>query len=610
MALTSAALTTLVARSLTPAINDLYNAAKGAIKESLEKIHIAQGGKKFARSLLKVEKVKTIWSPDKEMSVMDFYYPSSIKVNEDRLAIKKIKDLPLGNLIIEGIVGRGKSIFLRYLAATMLRDEDFHDIPIFLELRTISPKRTIVQAVERYMNSIGLDMSEGVFEYIASSGKLCLLLDGFDEISDESVNDVVEEIEFLQIRYPDLRLIISSRPGNEIQKLPGFEVVELLSLTEDDYDPFMKKLNIPSAKRVELISAIEESPSNIEGIISTPLMMTLVILVYESEREIPRTLPEFFEKLFHVVFTRHDRLKIGFNRKHFSGLSERKLQKVFEAFCFMVIELGHGRTLDAEAFDSTFEAAIQYVEDCKCEVDGFKKDIVKVACLMMEEGIGGFAFLHKSIMEYYAAAFIKHSPEDIGALFYEEAAKQDPRKWKPILTFLESIDKYRFSKYFMLVDGMQLQHRITGILERRDDNELLNFIGEFYPEVAINFLPDGRPVSFGPMGPLLNYWHDWLDSNLGVFIFDLVDSKEDIEVAARAINGGFPGVIVHEKKGRMGIKLCGLIELYGPDKMWTQLEFAETQIHELVKAAQGVVDANKLKRSIFAKKPKKDEVSA
>lgn len=85
-----------------PAINDLYNAAKGAIKESLEKIHIAQGGKKFARSLLKVEKVKTIWSPDKEMSVMDFYYPSSIKVNEDRLAIKKIKDLPLGNLIIEG----------------------------------------------------------------------------------------------------------------------------------------------------------------------------------------------------------------------------------------------------------------------------------------------------------------------------------------------------------------------------------------------------------------------------------------------------------------------------------------------------------------------------
>lgn len=609
MALTSAALTTLVARSISPAINDLYNMAKGAVKESLERIHIAQGGKKFARGLLKFEKVKTIWSPDKEMSVMDFYYPSSIRSAEKRLAIKSIGDLPVGNLIIQGIVGRGKSIFLRYLAATMLRDDEFYNIPIFLELRTISPKRTIVQAVERYMNSIGLDMSEGVFDHIASSGKLCLLLDGFDEVSDESVNDIVEEIEFLQIRYPELRLIVSSRPGNEIQKLPGFEVVDLLPLTEDDYDPFMRKLRIPSTKRVELISAIQESPSNIEGIISTPLMMTLVILVYESEREIPRTLPEFFEKLFHVVFTRHDRLKIGFNRKHFSGLSERKLQKVFEAFCFMVLELGHGRTLDAEAFDSTFETAIQYVEDCKCEVDGFKKDIVKVACLMMEEGIGGFAFLHKSIMEYYAAAFIKHSPEDIGALFYQEAAGQDAKKWKPILAFLSSIDTYRFSKYFLLADGKRLHNRIREILERKDDNELLNFIEEFYPDVGINFLPDGRPVSFGPMGPLVSYWHDWLDNNLGVFIFDIVDSNEDFEIAARAISNGFPGVIVHEKKDRMGIKLRGLAELYGMKKAWLQLGYAEVKITELIKTAQGVIEANELKRSIFKNKLKKDQVA-
>ncbi|UVL65705.1 NACHT domain-containing NTPase [Pseudomonas sp. B21-031] len=609
MALTSAALTGMVARSLSPVITDLYNMAKGGVKNSIEKIHIAQGGKKFARGLLKVEKVKTIWSPDKEMSVMDFYYPSSIMVADERIAINNIADLPGGNLIIQGIVGRGKSIFLRYLASAMLRDEAVANIPVFIELRTISQKRTIVQAVERYMSSIGLDMSSDVFEHIASSGKLCLLLDGFDEVSEDVINDVVEEIEYLHIKHPELRLVVSSRPGNEVQKLPGFEVVDLLPLRSTDYDPFMRRLKITSAKRVELISAIEQSPSNIEGIISTPLMMTLVVLVYESEREIPPTLPEFFEKLFHVVFTRHDRLKIGFNRKHFSGLSERKLQKVFEAFCFMVVELGHGRTLDSEAFESSFEAAIQYVDECKCEVEGFKKDIVKVACLMMEEGIGGVAFLHKSIMEYYAAAFIKHSSEDIAELFYQEAASPDSRKWQPMLVFLSSIDRYRFCKYFLLVDGERMLDRLQGILARRDDSEVISLFDEFYPKVGINFLSDGRPVSFGPMGPFKNYWHNWLDEEFGRVIFELVESAEDFEVVARAITEDIPGLVERDSHDRQGIKLRGLVKLFGMRKIWVQLSSAEMQLAELLKVAQGIVGTNELKKSIFTKKLKKDQAA-
>lgn len=74
-------------------------------------------------------------------------------------------------------------------------------------------------------------------------------------------------------------------------------------------------------------------------------MLTLVVIVYETESQIPETLPDFFEKLFQVVFTRHDKLKAAFNRKHYTGLSEGTLQKVFEAFCFMCVQDGIGRSL-------------------------------------------------------------------------------------------------------------------------------------------------------------------------------------------------------------------------------------------------------------------------
>ena len=68
-------------------------------------------------------------------------------------------------------------------------------------------------------------------------------------------------------------------------------------------------------------------------------------------------------------------------------------------------------------------------------------------------------------------------------------------------------------------------------------------------------------------------------------------------------------MIVHEKKDRMGIKLRGLAELYGMKKAWLQLGYAEVKITELIKTAQGVIEANELKRSIFKNKLKKDQVA-
>ncbi|WP_347170619.1 hypothetical protein AAHI06_08885 [Pseudomonas salmasensis] len=268
-----------------------------------------------------------------------------------------------------------------------------------------------------------------MFTYLASTGKIVLLLDGFDEIAAGSVVDVIDEIEWLQSRFSELRIIVSSRPGGEVQKLPGFDIVKISPLDEDDYEPFLKCLKIALEKRVELLDVLSKSESSVNGVISTPLMLTLVVMVYESEREIPSTLPEFFEKLFHVVFTRHDRLKVGFERKHYSGLSERGLQRLFEAFCFMSMQLGYGRSLDSDQFHESFNMAISYVDGCECKSEDFRKDIVKVACLMMEEGIDVVTFLHKSIVEYYAAAFIRHSSDEVASMFYGEAVLDIDRVW-------------------------------------------------------------------------------------------------------------------------------------------------------------------------------------
>jgi hypothetical protein len=500
--------TALALKSLPPILHIAANAAKGPVAKALQKWQTAANLRKAVRTLARVENVKTLWSPDKEISLHAFYHPSKIRQSDGRFVsqaengirtkhINSIDDLPAGNLTIDGIVGQGKSIFLRFLASQCLRQQN-PQIPIFIELRTLTQKVSLQQAIDNILRSIDVEPGQETFDYLAKENRIVLLLDAFDELQEELIVDTLSQIDLIATKHPELRIIVTSRPGNEIQKAPTFQTVKLQPLIPSEFSAFLQKLGLPQAKRSDILNAIRNNPSNIDNIIRTPLMLTLVVIVYESEREIPPTLSEFFERLFQVVFTRHDRLKAGFNRKHYSGLSERRLQTLFEAFCFMTMQAGHGRSLTTEQFHQNFDAAVSYTSDCLCDADAFRKDITRVACLMLEEGLDLTTFLHKSIVEYYAAAFIAHSNDEAAALFYKHS-REDYRTWSAVITFLRDIDPYRFAKDYTIPDATELLATIDPIIKEKNLLELIKFLNVIQPGLGIAVRPDEKPVGDGPI---------------------------------------------------------------------------------------------------------------
>jgi hypothetical protein len=60
-------------------------------------------------------------------------------------------------------------------------------------------------------------------------------------------------------------------------------------------------------------------------------------------------------------------------------------------------------------------------------------------------------FLHKSVQEYYAAAFIGAQPEIQAEKFYAAMVKKW-HSWRQELHFLSLIDEYRFKKFFLIDD--------------------------------------------------------------------------------------------------------------------------------------------------------------
>lgn len=361
-----------------------------------------------------------------------------------------MKDFPqIGGIVIQGTVGQGKSIFLRYLCIQELQNQSSGRIPVLVELRKLDSENGLKTAVFSALENLGFEVNDELFSFYADSGKVVLLLDGFDELNEGQILPVIRQLEGWAEKHPNFQTIVSSRPGGEIQKSVHFTVIQLAPLGNDDHKPFLYKIGVKGKQLENLLNAVDQSPSEIKEFLNTPLLLTLLTMVYQSEGSIPAELPEFFQILFTTVFSKHDGTKPGFKRPRRTGFNDRDLELLFEGFSFAVLRKNYGVNLDEDQFATAFDEAIKYRgdRDDQCDSAAFRHDLVKVACLLVEDGFK-LAFAHKSLLEYFCASFIKHSTEIQAKKIYNSIKMQ--HQWRPILQYAKYIDKYKYAKFFAI----------------------------------------------------------------------------------------------------------------------------------------------------------------
>lgn len=406
----------------------------------------ARAAELLYKKVASVEKVKTIWQVDKEVKLRRFYFPSRVLINSKPVQINSIGDLePSHHYVLQGTIGQGKSTFLRFLCISELEKGD--RFPLFVELRRLEKGQRLIGLLTDALEVLGFkDPNSKLFDFLANSGKLVLLLDGFDELAEEKISSVITDIERMAEKYANLQIIVTSRPNSGIEQSPKLRVLQLAPLRPTDHEPFLSKIVTAKEKRAELVRAIAESTAEIKELLTTPLLLTLLVLVYKAEHVVPRELGDFYESLFATLLSRHDKTKPGYVRHRFTELGDKALQVLFEAFCF----ISRNKSLNALTEDQLYEsvqAAAKHT-GLKCTSEAFRLEMTKVACLMQEEA-HKFYFVHKSVQEYYAAMFVKRSPEEFAVRFYQSMmTDKNWRKWRQELTFLSQIDLYRYNKYF------------------------------------------------------------------------------------------------------------------------------------------------------------------
>lgn len=431
--------------ALKKPLEDLYELAKREGKEFFVAKANAARLNRLRTELRKVEIVKTLWSMDKGISLFDFYYPQTVEWDgKTKARLSDLDELPLdNNYLIEGIVGQGKSIFLRYLCCQEMRKRENTRIPIFVELRFIDAGHSLQDLIFDGFHKLGFKISDDLLSTYAKTGRFVLLLDAFDEVDEKESTAVVKYLDTLSAAYPSLQIVVTSRPESSIRGLSLFRVVKLQPLDARDLEPILRKIVADDSLAKAITRATRSSTTGIRSLLTTPLLVTLLAIVYRTSQSVPDSIADFYNKLFEIVFLRHDQTKAGFKRRLASGLGEFQARKLFEAFCFSCLARSTS-VLSAAGFAECTKVAIQYTS---IDVDGeaFRHDMVSVAGLLHQEGLR-YHFIHKSVVEFFAASFVANSSEEFGRDFYKKLATVY-FEWRQVASFLQQIDKYKFAKF-------------------------------------------------------------------------------------------------------------------------------------------------------------------
>lgn len=430
-----------------PILDDILSFTQERVKNrKIKKINKASENN-LVKNLASVENVKTIWQYEKEVNLNNFYYPSRVRIPGLERSIQPniLSDIAeTQSIVIQGIAGQGKSILLRYLAANEIKSG--LRIPVFSELRRIKKNQTVKSLIASTMQDLGFFSDEELVKSYLDSGKVLVLFDGFDELPSEETGRVIDEIESLIKRHDRLQIAITSRPDSGIQASSFFRVTSIDNLKHEDHLPFLKKICLEEAESERIVDAINSSNIEIKSLLSTPLLLTLLAIVFKAEQAIPSQFSDFYEKLFHILFTRHDSSKPGFKREKKSELSEDELEEVFSCFSFL--------TRQAQNTSLSYPEGISFARKCSdvTEINfvpsAFIEDMTKVTCLMIEEGLQLF-FIHKSVQEFFSAKFIKNLPEESSKSVYKKIQNKFGT-WVQEAKFLISIDTYRALKYLII----------------------------------------------------------------------------------------------------------------------------------------------------------------
>jgi hypothetical protein len=445
---------------------------------------------------------RTLLSRDVDVFINDIYYPLRIKSFKDGtapLTLSKEASFEYPKIAcIVGKAGQGKTTFLRKLFINELSSKS-GQFPLIITLRRVDwsdNDLTPARLVANEFKELGITVKEDACSYLLQLDRLKIFYDGYDEVENEFRSHALKLITQTYTTF-GAKCVVTTRPATEVQ-LYGGEIhnYALMDLTEIDVIQIIKSHTLISDIDKKQLLNVIVNKKEITKILLTPIIVDIFISTYNSLVAEPSTVIDFYEQLFQTLAATHDRLKVMFARKGISGLNNFELEKVFRSASFQLLNKKNDITFrDSDVVDA-FNFATKKLG---LEVSDSHIDVINKTSLIKQDG-HDYSYLHKSIIEFFAAKHIRSLSDEARQKYYKYIIENYKASHENVLRYLSNIDEDMFYITFVktIVESIK---KTTDIYETENLFKLtpsVFFLGSSFHSLIISKEINSEEISIKP----------------------------------------------------------------------------------------------------------------
>ncbi len=343
---------------------------------------------------------------------------SSTQVLDPDEAIRKHK-----RSVFVGDPGAGKTTLLKYLTlkAAEKRLINLPNLPIYIELNAfaISGYRDLLEYIStRWDDRYDFPKVEAreYIEEAMKTGNALLLLDGLDETwignsndqAEGSYNNVLDAVITVATRYHKSPIVVTARKAgyHQHKRLEGFTELEVLDFRPEEIEQFVRNWfdNSPRqyqhATAADLNAKLSRNP-RLHALASNPLLLSLIVIVYEDRLDLPDRRVELYERCVDTLLAKWDTSRDIRRRREFKP--EHK-QRLLEEVAWHFHNQGLRYFPESELLNiiGVFLPAIGLPTEQNIRV---LEEIAAENGLLKEQARHWYGFLHLTLQEYFVARY-------------------------------------------------------------------------------------------------------------------------------------------------------------------------------------------------------------
>lgn len=435
--------------------------------------------------------LKTLLKGNTPVYIYSIYYPLKLKNEDEVIDTNNVSNIfeKSNAVTIIGDAGSGKSTLIKHLFLNTIKTG--YAIPVLVELRYLNNEENSLQDyIKTKVLEDCIAENPKILEKLFETGKFVFFLDGYDELNTEVKADIIKNLDEFRNKYPNNKFILTTRPYSGIEQLQRFHnyYVKKLSMEDGEICGFV---DAQLREEIELRDKINESivtnnSGHINSFLTNPLLLSLYILTFKSNADIPAKKHIFYRRVIQALFSEHDsQTKVGYIRQKKSGLVQEQFEIVLQLFCY----LSYFESKFSWDSDFIFEKfkIIKSKSEIEFENQKILKDLSSAVALWTEDN-GIYSFAHRSLQEYFASLFVKQMTLESKEIVYKKILSRFKRnqfffETDNFLSLLEEMDELEFNKLYHL----PLLLQIRDLLDFSSSKSLyLSFLRSSFSKIRVD----------------------------------------------------------------------------------------------------------------------------